>query len=55
MYLIKKGSAKKVKFRIKTPNYTIAIVKKAICKNKENLKMAEAQTVIQAAPPENLR
>jgi hypothetical protein len=31
------------------PYYTISIVKKAICKNKENLKMPEGETVISAA------
>jgi hypothetical protein len=31
------------------PDYTISIVKKAICKNKENLKIAEGQTVISGA------
>jgi len=35
------------------PNYTIFIVKKAICKNKENLKIAEGQTAIQTARTKN--
>ena len=35
------------------PNYTISIAKKAICKNKENLKIVREETVNYAAQPEN--
>jgi hypothetical protein len=55
MYLIKKGSAKKIIFIMKRSLLQSTIAKKAICKNKEKIKEVETTLAINGGHQRKLR